>query len=131
MSTLEIPRDELCLIFPDVDRGEAKYGDVKYRKIFAVNVHVTDEFLVSRLWLLMQPNAGIKIALGLGTLTDTDGEAISYSEPMSKESAIYLGDLAPGVIVPIWMRRVVPAGTPEFDRGFFQFALTGKALMGV
>lgn len=130
MSTLEIPKDQLCLIFGDVGRGQAKYGGVDYRKVFAVNAHPTDELLVARLWLLMQPSAGVQVGIGLGSPTDTDGEAIVYSSPISPTDAIYLGDLAPGSVIPVWIRRVVPANTPEFERGFFQLALTGKALQG-
>lgn len=130
MSTLEIPKDQLCLIFGDVDRGQAKYGGVDYRKVFAVNMHPTAELLVARLWLLMQPNAGVQVGIGLGTPTDADGEAIQYSSPISPADAIYLGDKAAGSVIPIWIRRVVPAGTPEFERAFFQLALTGKALQG-
>jgi hypothetical protein len=131
MSTLEIPKTEISLMFGDVTRGEAKYGAVEYRKIFAINMNPTDDFYVGRLWLLMQPNEGVEVAIGLGTLTDTDGELITYSAPMSAQDAIYLGDLPPGSITPIWLRRVVHAGTPEFDRGFFQLAFTGKAALGV
>lgn len=131
MSTLEIPKSELCLMFGDVTRGQAKYGAVEYRKIFALNSNPTLDFYVGRLWLLMQPNAGIQMAIGIGDMIDTDGELISYSAPMAAQDAIYLGDLPPGSITPIWLRRVIPAGTPEFDRGFFQLAFTGKALQGV
>ncbi len=130
MSMLEIPRDQLCLIFPDVGRGQARYGAAEYRKVFAVNVHPTDDFFVTRLWLLRQPCAGIEMALGLGDPTDTDGEAVSYSAPMAAKDGIYTGDIAPGQAVPVWVRRVVPADTPEFERGFFQLAFTGRALIG-
>jgi hypothetical protein len=131
LSTLEIPQDQMCFMFPYVTRGQAKYGAVQYKKVFAINMSPDQELFVSRLWLLMQPSAGIKIAIGIGSPTDTDGEAITYSAPISKETAIYLGDLIAGSIIPIWIRRVIPAGTPDFERGFFQLALTGKALLGV
>lgn len=130
MSTLEIPKDQLCLVFPDVTRGQAKYGAVQYAKVFSVNTNPVDELFSARLWLLMQPGDGSQVSIGIGSPTDTDGEAIDYTAPLSRTDAIYIGDQTPGKITPIWIRRVIPALTPEFERGFFQLALTGQAFKG-
>jgi len=130
MSTLEIPKNQLCLIFGDVSRSAARYGGVEYRKVFAVNTHPTGELYSGRLWLLMQPIDGVDMAIGIGTLDDTDPDPIPFVSPTDKSQAIYLGDLVPGSVTPIWLRRVVSPETPEFDRGFFQLALTGNALQG-
>jgi hypothetical protein len=126
LSTLEIPLDQMCLIFPDVTRGQAKYGAVEYKKVFAINMSALDTLSAGRLWLLMQPLANIKMAIGVGSPTDTDGSLIEYTSPSSKKTAVYLGDMAPSQSIPIWIRRVVPLGAPEFERGFFQLALTGQ-----
>jgi len=126
ISTLEIPKDKLLLVFGDVTRDQQQYGAVTYRKVFALNLHPLDDLNVAEMWLLMQPCAGIEMALGIGTNTDTDGSVISYSSPTSQDEAIALGDISPGNMRPIWIRRVVHAGTPEFEVGFFQLALSGK-----
>ncbi len=128
ISTLRIPLDQLCLVFPDATRGQLKYGGVDYRKFFVVNAHPTDTLFSARLWLLMQPTGGSQAAVGRGDATDTDGESVEYSSPSSRENALYLGDLAPGSATAFWARRVVPALTPPFDRGFFQMAVAGLSL---
>ena len=126
ISTLEIPKDKLSLIFEEVTREEQQYGSVTYRKVFALNLHPLDDLNVAEMWLLMQPCTGMEMALGIGTNNDTDGSLISYSSPISQDDAISLGDISPGNMRPIWIRRVVHAGTPNFETGFFQLALSGK-----
>ena len=130
MSTLQIPTAEMCRIFGDVTRLQAKFGGVDYRKVFLVNTNPTASLDVARMWFLMQPGIGNVMAMGLGSETDTDGTLISYTSPTDYSNALYLGDLPAGKIIPIWFQRVVTAGTKHFDRAFFQLALTGKTILG-
>jgi hypothetical protein len=130
MSLIEVPKDEMCLLFRDVTRDQASNGLVDYKKLFMVNTNPADDLFVTKMWMLMQPGDRIEMAVGLGTLTDADGSVISYSTPDSIENSIYLGDLGSGKVTPIWLRRAVPTGIPEFEKDFFQLAFAGKAEIG-
>ena len=131
MSTLQIPLNEMCRIFGDVTRLQARFGGVDYRKVFMVNTSATETLQLARMWFLSQPAYGNVMAMGLGTPTDTDGTIISYASPTDYSAALFLGDLGPSAVTPIWLQRVVSAGTKDFDRAYFQLALNGKAQPGV
>ena len=63
--------------------------------------------------------------VALGTPTDTDGSALVYAMPGSKETALAFPDLAAGESQAIWIRRQVLAGQQLFETSAFQLAVFG------
>jgi hypothetical protein len=127
LGTLQIDPTVFGQLFGPVWQQGLVNGWTDYRKVFAVNLSGTDILSSAVLWILQQPGAGQQISIGLGGDDDTDGTVIQYGQPMNQASAIALGNINPGQAIPIWIQRVIPAGSPMFSICNFQLVLSGEA----
>lgn len=127
MSLIEIPQGQVELIFRDTTRQFLADGGVVYKKIFAININPDFALLAPKAFTLLQPTSGERLALAIGTTDDTDPLPLEFQEYSTYESGLDLGSMASNVPVPIWMRRLTPAGM-EFNEditAFFQLAVKG------
>lgn len=115
-------------LFDDISSSEAIAGDTEYRCIYARNSHATLTLLAARLFI--QANtAGSRVAIALGgegkggTAETVANESTApvgevFSQPADYATGLALGDLLPGEVFPVWVRRVIPAaaagGTDTF-----------------
>lgn len=128
MSMIEIPQGEMQLLFKDTPRQFLIDGGIVYKKVFVVNTNPAFALLDGRVYTLMQPTSEEKLALALGTPTDTDPFPLYFEERNDMNTALQIGDLATNEVQAIWMRRLTPPGLTKFDEdvpAFFQLAVRG------
>ena len=125
ITNVEIPRTEVCTIFPQLSRMDLKFGSETYRKVFFKNTDPLLTLSSPRFWILFQPTQGGEMAIGVGTPTDVNGLVPTYVSPTSKEAALTFPDLAPGEACAVWIRRITPANMAEFTSSAFQLAVEG------
>jgi len=61
-------------------------------------------------------------------VTTTVPFGVSFSTYDSRESSYYLGELRPGDILPVWVKRIVPEGAEGLENDGINIRLEGKAL---
>jgi hypothetical protein len=127
MSLIEIPQGQVELIFRDTPRQFLVDGGIVYKKIFAINVNPDFALLAAKAFTLLQPTSGERLALALGIGNDVDPLPLEFQEYSTYEAGLDLGSLTSNVPVPIWMRRLTPAGMVfnEDITSFFQLAVKG------
>lgn len=124
ISMISIPGNALALIWPDVLLAELQSGAVHYLKVFAVNTG-TDTLTAARAFMV-QTIDGESLEMAVGDSGDTDPSALTFLDYPQYASGLALGDMAPGAVVAIWIRRVTPADMSAFDGpAFFQLFLSG------
>ena len=98
---------------------EAVAGSVKYRAIGVKNTNIADTLYGAVLYIATETSSvgdTVAVAYDTGTQSVPDEDTapsspvLSFSTPMSKEAGIALGDIAPGALKRIWLRRTVTAG---------------------
>ena len=114
----EIP-ETIHEVFAQVSAVEATAGSVKYRAIGVMNTNVTDTLFDAVLYISSEtssPDDTVAVAYDAGTQSVADEDTapsapvLSFSTPTTKETGIALGDIAPGTLKRIWLRRTVTAG---------------------
>jgi len=126
ISATPIPSNIPSGLLPTVPRQALEDGRVDYVKVFVKNANPSDESLYDpAVFILLQPTANERIAIALGTATDTDGSALVYGQPASKQTALAFPSLAAGESQAIWIRRQVLAGQQLFETSAFQLAVFG------
>lgn len=115
-------------LFADVSGADAQAGRVDYRCIFVLNNHGSLTLKNPVVWIKDEVAGGANIAISVDTTaaspknssqaqakeiaTETTAPSgQSFSSPTSKEAGLALGDIPPGYVKAIWIRRTVPAGT--------------------
>jgi hypothetical protein len=127
ISLTEIPQGQLNLIFKDTTQADLVDGSLAYKKVFVINTSPSFSLAGAVVYTLLQPTSGERLALALGTPTDTDPTTLEFQEYNAKNAALLLGDLATNESKSIWMRRLTPAGLENFDENapaFFQLAIS-------
>ncbi len=126
MSLIQIPEGSLERIFPDTKRVALETSAVCYKKVFVVNTNPSDMLVDARIFLLVRPTSMEYVEVAIGTMDDEDGTVHQYFSPIDYAGGLQVGDMLPNTIVPVWMRRVTPAGlTPFSEMAFFQLAVQG------
>ncbi len=121
-----IPNNQPSGLFPQVPRVALEEGRVDYRKVFFKNENAESLALNNAgVFVLFQPTAGEVVGIALGTPTDTEGSALTYVAPSTKEAALMLGDMSAGQAQAIWIRRQVNVGQNVFETSSFQLAAFG------
>lgn len=126
-SSVEIVDNTLNNLFDDVSGAEHTAGETNYRCIFVKNSNAADTAYSSKLYIETNtPGAESTVTIGLdlagqGDTADTVADestapdpAVTFVTADSYANAIDLGNLAAGVSYPIWIKRVISAGsTPQ------------------
>jgi hypothetical protein len=125
-SSVEITSDSLSNLFDEVTGDEHTAGDTEYRCLFVKNDSAETAYNV-KLWIDSNTtsaedtlNIGLDLT-GVGDEADTIADestapdpAVTFSAAADQDNALDLGDLAAGESYPIWVKRIVSAGsTPQ------------------
>lgn len=109
-------------LFDNVSSDENVAEDVEYRCLFVRNSHDSDALSLVRVFISTQISGGATIAIGLdGTgVTEEDSASpqavtvanessapsgVTFSNPTSYGDGLVIGDLGPGEVQAIWIRR--------------------------
>ncbi len=112
-------------LFAQVGGVEAALGSIKYRCYYFRNDAGAGDALNTRIWITQQPAfTGTMIAIGLdpagigdgvatGVATtivdeDTAPAGVSFTAPVTEGTALLIGNLLPGEVQAVWVRRTVP-----------------------
>lgn len=140
ISTTTITTATLNNIFDDVSGAEAAAGDVEYRCIFVLNNHATLTLTGAQTSIQSQTAGGGTIDIGLDTTAiSAKGSASAQALTVANESTapagvtfaatpITLGDLAPGQVKAVWLRRTVTAGAGALNPDGVVLNTTGDTL---
>jgi len=127
-STTEVVDNTVENLFDNITGSESSAGDVEYRCYYFKNAHgtITWEDVVA--WLESQISGGASVQIGLdpagvgnGTSTgvattianeSTAPTGVTFSTPTDKPSGLSVGDVGPGEMFAIWVKRTVAASTP-------------------
>jgi hypothetical protein len=122
VATTVITAASLNNLFDDVSGAEAAAGDVEYRCFFVLNDHASLTLTTATAILTSQTAGGGTIDFGLDPAGITaKGAAGAQAATIANESAApagvtfnttnqLIGNLAPGQVQGIWLRRTVTAG---------------------
>lgn len=130
VSTTPITTATANNLFDDVSGAEAAAGDVEYRCVFIQNDHATLTLQNCQVALASQTAGGGDIAIALdGTAISAKGSASAQAAEVVDEQtaptgagafgtgALNVGNLGPGQVKGIWLRRTVTAGASATNDG--------------
>ena len=125
-------------LFDDVTGDESAAGSVEYRAFYVKNTHATLTWIQVRHWIQTNTPAGDDIAIGIEAVkgspkqtvanTTTLPTGITFSTPVNKATALTLGNLAPGEVYMVWVKRNVPSGTPAYNNDTFTLRFEGDSM---
>lgn len=119
----------------DVTTAQTAAGLTEYRCFYVYNSHATLTAYNCEMWVDSTTPAGdtIEIAKGSAAMGGTEQTvasettaptAVSFSFAPDEASAILLGDIPPTTGRSIWIRRVVPAGTPSWNDNQYRLRMS-------
>lgn len=131
ISTTEVADASLHNLFDVITGDENVASDVEYRCFFIHNTHATLALLGAVAWLASETSGGAAAAIGADTTAASAAGAtsaqalevvneqtapvgVTFSAPTSKGAGVLLGDIGPGQVKAIWVRRTA-ANTPALD----------------
>lgn len=144
VSTTAITTATLNNLWDDVSGAEASAGDVEYRCIFVLNNHASLTLVGANTYITSQTAGGGTIDMGLdpaaisakgsgstqaATIANESSApaGVTFSSPTSG-SPLVIGDLAPGQVKGIWLRRTVTAGAGAVNPDGVIIGVTGDTL---
>lgn len=142
VSTTEITPAAIGNLFDDVSGSEASGGDVEFRCIFVLNNHATLTLQNATIAVLSQTAGGASIDIALDNIAvSAKGSASAQAASIPDEGTppgasagafgagpLSIGNLAPGQVKGIWVRRTVPAATSALDPDGVVLRVTGDTL---
>jgi hypothetical protein len=140
VSTTAITTATLNNLFDNVSGAEAAAGDVEYRCFFVLNNHATLTLQGAKLGITSQTAGGGTIDFGLDpTAISAKGAAGAQAVTIANESTapagvtfagteVTIGDLAPGQVKAVWLRRTVTAGAGALNPDGVIIYCTGDTL---
>ena len=120
-------------LFDNVRGIESEAGDTEYRCVFILNNHATLTAEDVRVYISAETDPGADVAIGLDPTgitakgkndgvqavavadEDTAPAGVAFSSPVDYATALTIGNLAPGEVAAVWIRRTVAAATPALD----------------
>jgi hypothetical protein len=141
VSTTAITDAQIGNIFDDVNGAEAAAGSVDYRCIFILNNHATLTYVGANVAVQSETAGGATIDIA------TDNIAVSAKGAASAQAAVIanegvaptgvsafgdgpltIGDMAPGQVKAIWIRRTTPPGATMMNPDNFVLVVSGDTL---
>jgi len=121
-STTDITDNTLNNLFDDISGDENTAQESEYRCIFFHNAHASLTLQNAKLWISSEVSGGANISIGLDTTgassytstsqqalevanEDTAPTGITFSAPTSKATGLSIGNLSPGYVIGIWVKR--------------------------
>lgn len=124
-------------LFDDISNLEAALGETDYRCFYVLNDAGAGTALNVRVWITQQPglsptmfSIGLDpVGIGDGSATgvavtianeDTAPVGVVFTAPVTEGTALMIGNLTPGDVQAVWIRRTVPTNTlqdPPEDPG--------------
>ena len=122
-------------IFDDVSGDDNDRKTVNHRLVFVQNNHSTLTWRRVKVWTVEKAKGGTEISIaaddaGTKPLNEVEQQAqlspagLEFSFPNSKVTGISLGDIPPGHVVGLWLRRV-GAGSPALNNDGVILAFEG------
>lgn len=122
ISTTELVSASLHNLFDQVSGTENTAQESEYRCIFIHNSNATDDFLNIKVYITSEVADGANAEIGVdstvaspvGSTTeqavtvaneDTAPASVTFSAPTTSDAAIAVGDLAPGEVRAVWVKR--------------------------
>lgn len=123
VSTTTLPDGGLNNLFPDITGDENAAGNVDYQCVFVHNAHASLTLKSAKVWMASEVAGGAQAALAVDNIAATQlGANVTqaaeistkdvapvgvsgFSTATTKGAALALGDLAPGTVRAIWIRR--------------------------
>lgn len=141
VSTTQIPAATLNSIFDDVAGAESSAGDVEYRGVFVLNNHATLTYQNATVEVTGQTAGGGTVDVATDNIaTSAKGSASAQMGTIANESTapaaasafaagpIALGNIGPGQVKGIWLRRTVSAGAGAVDPDNLTIRCNGDTL---
>jgi hypothetical protein len=142
VSTTAITTATLNNLFDDVSGAEAAAGDVEYRCIFVLNNHATLTLQSAQVSIQSQTAGGGTIDIALDNIAvSAKGSGSAQATAIANESTspgggagsfgagpLTIGDIGPGQVKGIWVRRTVTAGAGALNPDGVVIAVTGDTL---
>lgn len=141
ISITQIVTDTLNNLFDDVTGDENAASEVEYRCFFLHNNHATLTLQNAVVWLSAEVGGGAVIAISVDTTAitavgagtaqaktvaneNTAPAAQAFSAPITKGTALALGNVGPGQVIAIWIRRTA-ANTGALNNDGVTFRVEG------
>lgn len=142
VSTTVIPNGQANALFDDVSGAEASAGDTEYRCMFILNNHATLTLFGAQVSVQTQTAGGASIDIALdNTAISAKGAATAQAATVANENTspgasagafgagpLTIGDLGPGQVKAIWVRRTVGVATAGQNVDGVTFAWSGETL---
>lgn len=130
-------------IFDDISSGENAALDDEYRCLFVVNTNTTYSLQNTKLWLQSESVGAPTHELGVDPAAasdldsasaqaaeiadeDTAPAGVSFSRPLTRETALSLGTIGPGQCKAFWVKRTAIASGEVVD-ATFQIRVEGES----
>lgn len=141
VSTTQITDAQIGNVFDDVSGAEAAAGVVDYRCIFILNNHATLTLTGATVAVQSETAGGATIDVATDNIAKSaKGSASAQAGTIANETTaptgvsafgdgpLALGDLAPGEVKGVWIRRTVPAGASAVNPDGFILRVSGDTL---
>lgn len=142
ISLTEIVNNSLQNLMDNVTADQRVTGSIEYRCFYYANTHATETLANAVVYIAAQtPAADTAIAIGLDPAGIGDGEttgvattipdegtapaAVVFTAPDSAGAGLTAGDLAPGDVIAVWVRRTVDVGAAPASNDPFTLRITG------
>jgi hypothetical protein len=129
----------LSNLFDQVSGAEASAGDTEYRCVFILNNHATLTLEGCQVSIQSETSGGANIAIALDNIgASAKGSSSAQAAEITDEqtapsgvsafgtSALTLGNIGPGQVRAVWLRRTVPASTAAINLDGVVLAATGE-----
>jgi len=141
ISTTAITDATLNNLFDDVSGAEAAAGMIDYRCIFILNNHATLTLTGASITILSQTSGGGTIDIALDNVAVVaKGSASAQAANIASETTtptgigsfgagpLTIGDMAPGTVKGVWLRRTVTAGASALNPDGVILRVSGDTL---
>jgi len=141
VSTTAITTATLNNLFDDVSGAESAAGDVEYRGIFVLNNHGSLTLTNATVEVLSQTAGGGSIDIATDNIAiSAKGSGSTQMATIANESTapsgtsafgagpLALGDIGPGQVKGVWLRRTVSAGAGAVDPDGVVLRVNGDTL---
>lgn len=125
ISSTEIVDNTVHNLFDKVTGAEADAGDTEYRAFYVKNTHATLTLQNAKIYIYSNtPSTDTHVQISVASETGSPIQTIAnentapsgqtFSDANGETNAISIGDLAPGAVKGIWIKRVVNAGASAY-----------------
>jgi hypothetical protein len=126
ISSTELVDNSLHNLFDKVSGAEADAGDTEYRAVYIKNTHATLTLEGAKVFINTNtPSADTAAQIAVASEAGSPIETIAnentapvgetFDDAEDAANALSLGDLAPGAVKAVWIKRAVTAGAAAYN----------------